>query len=141
MTQDVRIAAPDETLQHAAFIMGEIDAGMLPVGENDKLVGVVTDRDITIRGVGQGCQSDAKVGEIMSTKLLYCHDTDDVDDVLTNMADKKVRRLPVVDKDKRLVGIISLGDLAGKAPKELSGDALDKITRPDMSRAEGGASA
>src|SRR5258705_8020186 len=108
MTRDVRVANPNETIRDAARMMGEINAGSLPVGENDRLVGVITDRDIAIRAVAEGKAPTTKVSEIMSREVLYCFDDQDVEEVAQNMADVKVRRMPVVNREKRLVGIISL---------------------------------
>lgn len=129
MTRDVWIADPGETLQDAARTMAKIDAGILPVGQNDRLVGIITDRDIAIRAVGAGQAPTAKVGDVMSPEVKYCYDDDDVDDILDNMADLQVRRLPVVDRDKRLVGIVSITDLAAGEAKH-SGQALCEIARP-----------
>jgi CBS domain-containing protein len=130
MTRDVRIVAPDETLQDAARMMADIDAGILPVGEDDRMIGMITDRDIAIRGVAQGRSPDAKVRDVMSEEVRYCFEDDDADAVLDNMGAIQVRRLPVVDSDKRLVGIVSIGDLAGK-PQEAAhaGEALGEIAR------------
>ncbi|TKB78480.1 MAG: CBS domain-containing protein, partial [Mesorhizobium sp.] len=97
MTKDVEIASPQQTLRDAAEMMGRLDAGAMPVGENDRLVGMVTDRDIAIRGVAQGKTPDAKVREVMSTEVRYCFEDEDAEDVLRNMADLKVRRLPVLN--------------------------------------------
>ena len=113
MTSDVRIAAPDQTLREAAQAMARLDAGALPVGENDRLVGMITDRDIAIRGVAMGKGPEASIREVMSTDVKYCFDDEDVEDVLHNMGDLQVRRLPVLNRDKRLIGIVSLGDLPG----------------------------
>lgn len=129
MTSDVRIANPGETLQDAARTMAEIDAGILPVGENDKLVGIITDRDIAIRAVGAGCAPDARIGDVMSREVKYCYADDDVDDILDNMAEQQLRRLPVVDRDKRLVGIVSITDLAAGGGAAHSGAALGEIAR------------
>jgi len=109
--------------------MADIDAGVLPVGENDRLVGIITDRDIAIRGVAEGKGPDAKVREIMSKEVKYCFEDEDIDDVLENMGDLQVRRLPVLSREKRLVGIVSLGDLAGNEAEE-AGEALSSISRP-----------
>src|SRR5437016_12369424 len=114
MTRDVRVQNPNDTIRDAWRIMGEINAGSLPVGENDRLVGVITDRDIAVRAVAEGKAPTTKVRDIMSAEVLYCFDDQDLDDVAKNMGDVKVRRLPVVNRDKRLVGIISLGDLADR---------------------------
>ncbi len=129
MTRDVRVISPDDTIERAAQIMGQIDAGVLPVGEGDRLVGMITDRDIAIRGVAEGCTPDAKVRDVMSQEVLYCFDDEDTDEVLDNMGEIQVRRMPVVDHDKRLVGIVSIGDLA-KLERGESGEALGEITRP-----------
>jgi CBS domain-containing protein len=129
MTREVRIVDPAETLQEAAQTMAEIDAGILPVGKDDKLVGIITDRDITIRAVGTG-RASARVAEVMSPEVKYCYAHDEVDDVLENMAELQVRRLPVVDRDKRLVGIVSLSDLAGNGEAARAGETLSEIARP-----------
>ncbi len=130
MTQDVRIVDPGETLQDAARTMAEIDAGFLPVGKNDRLVGIITDRDIAIRAVATGRPSSAKVGDVMSQEVRYCYADDTVDDILDNMAQQQLRRLPVVDRDKRLVGIVSITDLATNGEPAHSGEALCEIARP-----------
>jgi CBS domain-containing protein len=129
MTTNVRIANPDQTIREAAQAMAEVDSGVLPVGENDRLVGMITDRDIAVRGVGQGKGPDTRVRDVMTDHVDYCFEDQDVDEVTKNMADIKVRRLPVLNRDKRLVGIISLGDLAqsGEAPTD---KALGEISRP-----------
>jgi CBS domain-containing protein len=112
MTRDVCLATPDQSIRDAAKIMAQIDAGALPVGQNDRLVGVITDRDIAVRAVAQGKSPDTRVSEVMSPEVLYCYEDEDLDDVLRNMGAVKVRRLPVLNRDKRLVGIVSLGDVA-----------------------------
>ena len=129
MSRDVQVASPTQTIRDAARIMADIDAGVLPVGENDRLVGIITDRDIAIRGVAEGKGPDAEVREIMSKEVKYCFEDEDIDDVLENMGDLQVRRLPVLSREKRLVGIVSLGDLAGNEAEE-AGEALSSISRP-----------
>jgi len=127
MTRDVRIASPDDTLQSAAQIMEEQDFGSLPVAENERLVGMLTDRDITIRAVARGmAPQDSTVREIMSTEIRYVYDDESVRDVAEVMGDLHVRRLPVLNRQKRLVGIVSLGDLALAKPAS-AGDALQSI--------------
>jgi CBS domain-containing protein len=127
MTRDVRIASPDDTLQSAAQIMEEQDFGSLPVAENERLVGMLTDRDITIRAVARGmAPQDSTVRDIMSTEIRYVYDDESVRDVAEVMGDLHVRRLPVLNRQKRLVGIVSLGDLALAKP-ERAGDALQSI--------------
>jgi len=112
MTNDVKIASPNQSIRDAARLMAQIDAGVLPVGENDRLVGMITDRDITIRAVGADKGPRTPIREIMSKEVMYCFEDDDLDDIVQNMADVKLRRLPVLNREKRLVGILSLGDIA-----------------------------
>src|SRR5262245_14948798 len=112
MTQDVKIARPDQSIREAAQVMASIDAGALPVGENDRLVGMITDRDIAVRAVAEGKGPNTPVRDIMSLDICYCFDDQELDEVAASMGDVKVRRLPVVNRDKRLVGIVSLGDIA-----------------------------
>ena len=130
MSTDVKIATPDQTLREAAAIMAKIDAGVLPVGDNDRLVGMITDRDIAVRGVAKGLKPDAKVREVMSKDVMYCFADEDVEDVALNMAEQKVRRLPVLDHEKRLVGIVSLGDIALADGPEAAGEAIRGISEP-----------
>ena len=99
--------------------MSQTDVGVLPVSDGDRLVGMVTDRDIAIRAVAVGKGPDSTVGDVMTADVNYCFDDDDIEDVCENMADQQVRRLPVVDRDKRLVGIVSLADFATNGEGEL----------------------
>jgi CBS domain-containing protein len=130
MSRDVQLIKPDDTIRSAAALMKKIDAGLLPVTENDKLVGMITDRDIAIRGVAEGKGPDAKVRDAMSPEVKYCFEDEDVTHVAENMAELQVRRLPVMNRDKRLVGIVSLADLAieGSLPK--TAKALHGISQP-----------
>ncbi|HEY6820812.1 MAG TPA: CBS domain-containing protein [Burkholderiales bacterium] len=131
MTRDVRVATPGQTLRDAAKTMAEIDAGVLPVGENDRLIGMITDRDIAIRGVAAGKGPDTPVREVMSSEVKYCFEDEELDHVADNMARIQVRRLPVVSRDKRLVGIVSLGDVAksdGQGAK--AAQAVKGVSRP-----------
>jgi CBS domain-containing protein len=112
MSRDVRVAAPTQSVREAAKLMSELDVGALPVGENDRLIGIITDRDIAIRGVAAGRGPDTPVRDVMSSEVKYCYEDQSIEDVAQNMSDIRVRRLPVVNRDKRLVGIVSLGDLA-----------------------------
>lgn len=130
MTRDVTITDPQATICDAAKMMAECDAGLLPVGENDRLVGVITDRDIAVRGVAEGRDPSAKIGDLMSTEVRYCYEDDEVGDVLRNMGELQVRRLPVLNRDKRLVGIVSLSDLATNGAAARVGEALSDIARP-----------
>lgn len=130
MTRDVRVASPDETLQHAATIMVALDAGILPVAENGRLVGMITDRDIAVNGVAIGKGPDATVGEVMTRDVKYCYDDQEINEITDNMAEIQVRRLPVLSRDKRLVGIVSLGDIAQLHSGASAGEALVGITEP-----------
>ena len=130
MSDDVRIASPNQTIREAATLMAKIDAGILPVGDNDRLVGMISDRDIAVRAIALGKGPDTPVREVMSQDVKYCFEEDDVHDVAQNMADIKVRRLPVLDKSKRLVGIVSLGDLALTDGPTNAGEALCSISEP-----------
>lgn len=136
MSRDVRTVAPETTIREAARIMAEVDVGALPVAAGDRLAGMVTDRDIAIRGVAVGKGPDTTVGEVMTHDVLYCHEDEDVSHVSENMADVQVRRLPVVDVDKRLVGIVSLADIALAADTAQAGEALEGITRPGGARSQ-----
>jgi len=115
MTRQVVLVSPDQTVRDAAQQMSAEDIGALPVGENDRLVGMVTDRDIAVRCVAQGKGPDTKLRAIMTEEIKYCLADDDAEDVARNMAELQVRRLPVLDKDRRLVGIVSLADFARKS--------------------------
>ncbi|MBW8790673.1 MAG: CBS domain-containing protein, partial [Rhizobium leguminosarum] len=112
MTRDVLVARPDQSIQDAAQMMADIDAGVVPVGDRDRLVGMITDRDIAVRAVARGKGPDAKIADVMTADVKYCFEDDDVNDVLENLGDQQIRRLPVVNRNKRLVGILSLGDIA-----------------------------
>jgi CBS domain-containing protein len=137
MTRDVRVANPDETIRQAAKTMASLDAGVLPVGENDHLIGMITDRDIAIRGIAQGKGPKAKVRDVMTEDVKYCFDDQDVEEVTRNMADIQVRRLPVLNRDKRLVGILSLGDIVSRDGKD-AGEALRGISRPGGEHTQAG---
>ncbi|MFV3074884.1 CBS domain-containing protein [Niveispirillum fermenti] len=129
MTRDVRIANPTETIEEAAKMMADLDVGSLPVGDNDQLVGMITDRDIAVRAVASGRGPRTKVRDVMSQNVKYCFDDDEVDEVSRNMGYIQVRRLPVINHDKRLVGILSLGDVAVNAANSAA-QALGGISRP-----------
>lgn len=112
MTRDIHIAAPDQTLAEAAAEMAKADIGCLPVGHKDKLVGMLTDRDIVVRAIAKGLGADTPVREVMTSNIKYCYDDQDVREVAQNMAELGIRRLPVVNRDKRLVGFIALSNIA-----------------------------
>jgi CBS domain-containing protein len=134
MTRDVRVANPDQTIREAAQMMVELDAGALPVGEQDRLVGMITDRDIAVRAVAHGKSPDTRVRDVMTDDVKYCFDDDDVEDVARNMADIQVRRLPVVNRDKRLVGIVAIADIAASEEPEVVGEAVSGISESSGQR-------
>lgn len=136
MTRDVRIANPNQTLHDVAQIMAECDVGCLPVGENNRLVGMITDRDIAVRAVAKGkLPDDTKVREVMSQDIKYCYDDQELSDVAQNMGDIQVHRLPVVDHDKHLVGILSLADIANCEGADVAGSAVCGISNPQETQA------
>ena len=130
MTAEVKLLAPDHSIQQAACRMRDEDIGSLPVASGDRLVGYVTDRDLVIRGIAAGKDMSAPVREVMTERLLYCFEDDTVDDVAENMAKNQVRRLPVLTRAKRLCGIVSLGDLAVEGNDEAAEEALTEISEP-----------
>ena len=130
MSTDVRLVGPDQSIRDAAAIMAEIDAGSVPVATSERLVGMITDRDIAIRAVAKDLPPTTPVTEIMTEDIKYCFDDQDVDDVVENMSDIQLRRLPVVNRDKRLVGIVSLGDIAVKTSPSEAAVALAGISEP-----------
>ena|SRR5687768_11136961 len=138
MSKGVRIANPNQSICDAARLMASIDAGVLPVGENDRLVGMITDRDIAIRAVAAGKGPYTPVRDVMSQEVKYCFVDDDLDEVAQNMAELKVRRLPVLDRNKRLVGIVSLGDVALIDGPDNAGDALCHISEPGGAHSQTG---
>jgi CBS domain-containing protein len=129
MTPEVEVIAPDDTLHTAAQMMADLDVGALPVGENDRLVGMISDRDITVRAVAKGCDPDkTTVRNAMSEHIRFCFEDDDTNEVANKMGQWQVRRLPVLNRDKRLVGIVSLGDLAIGGAAEDGKEALTEIS-------------
>jgi len=130
MTQDVTMATPQTTLKQAACMMRDMDIGALPVGEQDRLVGMITDRDIAVRAVAAGKGPNTAVSEVMTPDIKYCYCDQELDEVTDNMADIQLRRLAVLDRDKRLVGILALGDIAISSDNDCAVDALAGISRP-----------
>jgi len=132
MTPTVRTVDPQSRLTDIARIMRDEDIGAVPVADNDRLVGMVTDRDIVLRAVAMGGGiEEMSARDVMSPDILYCMADQSVDDVLQDMGDLQVRRLPVVDRDKRLVGVVSLGDLSRFASPDAAGGTLQEISRSD----------
>lgn len=131
MTRDVQVGSPDDTLQKAAQMMEDCDFGVLPIEENNQLVGMLSDRDITIRAVAKGFDPEKhEVREIMTRDVKYISEDESVEDAAQMMSALKVRRLPVVDSREHLVGIISLGDLA-ISDDDVAGEALESISKPN----------
>jgi CBS domain-containing protein len=130
MTRDVVLVHPEQSICEAAAIMEDCDIGSLPIGDGDRLVGMITDRDIAVRAVAKGLSPDTAVRQVMSKEVLYCFDDDEMQNVAKNMGDIQVRRLPVVNRDKKLVGILSLGDLARKTDSGTAGKAMADIAEP-----------
>jgi CBS domain-containing protein len=130
MTGSVCLTNPNRSIREAAQLMAEQDIGALPVGEDDRLVGMVTDRDIAVRAVANGLGPDTKIADVMSQEVLYCFEDDDLEDAAHNMGDIKVRRLPVLNRDKRLVGIIAISDLARRETDKKLGEAVANISAP-----------
>ena len=131
MTENVRTVRTDTRLPDLARIMRDEDIGSVPVVDHDRLIGMVTDRDIVVRAVadGEGVERHT-AGDVMSPQILYCQADQSVDDVLKDMGDQQIRRMPVVDRDMRLVGIVSLGDLSRTARAAETGASLKEISSP-----------
>jgi len=132
MTRGAECASPDDTLQAAARKMKSLDVGPLPVCDHDRITGMLTDRDIVVRAVAEGRDPlTAKVREAMSEGVVYVFEDDDVNEAARLMKEKQIRRLIVLNRDKRLTGIVSLGDLAVESGDErLSGKTLEKVSQP-----------
>jgi CBS domain-containing protein len=130
MTREVEIIGPNDTLAEAARKMARLDVGALPVAEAERLVGMITDRDIAVRCVAEGMGPDTPVRDAMTIDVRYAYEDELISDVADNMGELQVRRLPVVSRDKRLVGIISLGDIARLNEPKDAGEALQGISRP-----------
>jgi len=132
MTCDVEVIHPNATLEEAAAKMEAFDIGPLPVCDGTRLVGMVTDRDITVRATAAGKDpKTTRVREVMTDQVVYCFDEQDTNEAALIMADQQIRRLVVLDRDKRLVGIVSLGDLAvATQDDQLSGEVLERVSEP-----------
>lgn len=130
MTKTVARVAPEDTCLDAARLMRDKDCGAIPVADGDRLVGMITDRDIALRCVAEGETGDMKVGDAMTAEVLYCYEDQDLANVARNMGDMQIRRLPVLTRDKRLVGIISLGDIAITDAYH-AGHALNEVSKPN----------
>ncbi len=129
MTRSVQLAEPGQSISSVARQMADSDAGFIPVRENDRLVGMITDRDIAVRAVAAGKGPDTPVREVMTPEVRYCYEDEPLGKVAKNMAEVKVRRLPVMDRDKRLVGVVTLGDIA-QADRRAAGVAVSGTHQP-----------
>jgi CBS domain-containing protein len=131
MTRDVQSISPEESVRRAAQLMDEFNVGSIPVCDGDKLVGMITDRDITVRSTAAGqAPEQTRVGDVMSTDVRTCYSNQTVDEVLGQMGDVQIRRVPVVDEaSQTLVGIVSLGDMATKHSAGID-QALEEISTP-----------
>ena len=130
MTKTVCMAYPNQTVEEAARLMYDADIGCLPVRDNDRLVGMLTDRDIAVRAVAYGMGPETPVREVMTTKVKCCFEDEDLDHVAQNMGEQQIRRLPVLNRNKQLVGVLALGDMAITDGNGLAGEALCQISRP-----------
>ncbi|MFA6165022.1 MAG: CBS domain-containing protein [Gemmatimonadaceae bacterium] len=131
MSRDVHVISPDETIATAAQHMRKNNFGMMPVGENDRMIGAISDRDIAIRAVADGKGPGTTVREVMTEGIVWAYEDDSVDDAVKTMSKHQIRRLPIVNADKRLVGIVALGDFAVvSADIEAAGEALAEISKP-----------
>ncbi|HZN48508.1 MAG TPA: CBS domain-containing protein [Ramlibacter sp.] len=145
MTRDVRTLSPNDSVVDAARCMDELNVGVIPVCDGEKLVGMVTDRDIVVRGVAQrGELKGMKLADVMSGHVRCAKEGDDVEQVLSEMAEAQIRRLPVVDANQRLVGIVTLGDIAAKNPEgdemEVAASLGDISSPAEPDRSESGQS-
>ncbi len=130
MTRDVQTIQPDQTAQEAARFMLSTDAGSIPVTEGERLIGMITDRDIAVRGVAEGRGPETPVRDLMTDGIVCAGIDEDVDAVAQKMSDAQVRRLPVVDEQQKLCGIVSLGDLARETESEAAHEALEGVSQP-----------
>ncbi|HAC01640.1 CBS domain-containing protein [Brevundimonas diminuta] len=130
MSKNVQVARPEDTLQNVAGRMAAGDFGFIPVADGDRLIGALTDRDIVVRGVASGAGPEARVLDVLSRDALVVRADDDLKVALDLMSSRQIRRLPVVDKDGRLVGVVSLGDLSTRVKERYAGEALEEISRP-----------
>jgi CBS domain-containing protein len=121
---------PDQPVQEAASFMLSADAGSIPVSDGGRLVGMITDRDIAVRGVAKGYGPDTPVRELMTDEIICVREDDEVDDVATKMSQAQVRRLPVIDDREQLCGIVSLGDLSREADEDCASEALQGVSEP-----------
>ena len=131
MSRDVKVISPDMNIMEAARKMRDGDFGMMPVGEDDRMIGTISDRDIAIRAIAEGKGAETKVRDVMSDGIAWVYEDDSVEQAAALMSKRQVRRLAVVDRDKRLVGIVALGDFAVETSEiQPAAQALSKISQP-----------
>ena len=131
MSRDVKVISPDMTIGEAAKKMRDGNFGMMPVGEDDRMIGTISDRDIAIRAVAEGKDAGTKVRDVMSEGIAWAYEDKSVEQAAVIMSERQVRRLPVVNRDKRLVGIVALGDFAVESSEiRPAAEALAEISRP-----------
>ena len=130
MTRHVQTIRPDQTAREAASFMLQADAGSIPVTEGERLIGMITDRDIAVRGVAEGHGPDTPVRDLMTNDIVCARMDDDTEDAATRMSEAQVRRLPVIDDQERLCGIVSLGDLIQEGEDDAAEQALQGVTQP-----------
>ena len=130
MTTDVQLCTPEDTLKDAAEAMMTLNVGLLPVTDSERLVGMISDRDIATRGIAMGLGPGSLVRDVMTKDVKYCFDDQQLDEVIRNMGDIQVRRLPVLNRDKKIVGIIALADVAAVQADNKTAKALQQISRP-----------
>jgi CBS domain-containing protein len=130
MTRNVQTVRPDQTAREAASFMLRADAGSIPVTDGDRLIGMITDRDIAVRGVAEGHGPETLVRDLMTNDIVCARMDDDTDDVASRMSEAQVRRLPVIDDQERLCGIVSLGDLSQQGADNAAEQALEGVTQP-----------
>src|SRR5580765_3442391 len=130
MTRDVATVRPDQTAREAAGFMLNADAGSIPVTDGDRLIGMITDRDIAVRGVAKGNGPETLVRELMTNDVVCARPDDEIEDVANRMSEAQIRRLPVIDAQEMLCGIVSLGDLSREADKDCAQEALQGVSQP-----------
>lgn len=135
MTRDVQVVRAETTIREAAETMAKSDVGALPVCDGDKLLGMVTDRDIVVRGLAKGLSANDTVSRVMTQGVEYCFEDDELTEVEDKMATNQIRRIAVVNRDKKLVGILSLGDVAREARPSEAGDVLEEVSQPGQPHA------
>jgi len=137
MTRDVKTVRPDQTAKEAAKFMLNENAGSMPVSDGDRLIGMITDRDIAVRGVAKGYGPDTPVRELMSNEIICARESDDVEEIAAKMSQAQVRRLPVIDDNEKLCGIVSLGDLSRETDDQSATQALEGVSQPGGQHEQG----